>query len=115
MKHYKATNYQIAKIKRMNNAQLSHWIETFHMAAYNQGFEDATEVEQSKPNPLDYNHNVVIDDDNMYALLVSVKGISPRIAEEFLDKLYEWDEQGGSQEVAEGLLSQQMDISTVEE
>lgn len=82
------TQYDI--IKRMSRKQFNQWLEIFGKSMYNQGYNEACKdvpdgsivLRPDEYKVLEYNH------DEVKKLLLSVKGVGEKTANEILCKIY---------------------------
>lgn len=82
------TQYDI--VKRMSRKQFNQWLEIFGKSMYRQGYDEACKdvpdgsivIKPSEYSVLEYDY------EHIKEMLMSIKGISERIAIEILDKMY---------------------------
>ena len=82
------------RLRKMSFNDLNRWLRSFWETAYQTGVDEAVEngvVEVDKQEPtLPENLTTVISNDDLFDLLVSIKGIGEHRANEILDKMEEF-------------------------
>lgn len=78
--------YQI--LHRASYKEAMQWIKAFYAQAYQDGIDVATKTSSdSIPALMPEDCTVAIEDSDLRELILSVKGVSPRIADEIMEKL----------------------------
>lgn len=93
----------VKNLQKMSKNEFSRWVENYGKVIYQEGFTDG-ENSVIEDTIASQQEAITLTEDMMYDLLVSIKGISPRLANEILDKIYSYDEAGGSRRALEDLL-----------
>lgn len=100
---FKMRYADVKNLQRMSKNEFSRWVENYGKAIYQEGFTDGENsvIEDAIASE---EEAITLTEEVMFDLLVSIKGISERLANEILDKIYSYDEAGGSRRTLEELL-----------
>ncbi len=77
------------RLKKMSFNDMNRWLKSFYETAHQNGVDEAVENGVVVPEPPEH-CTVAIANDDLYDLLLSIKGIGETRANEIMDKMEEF-------------------------